>query len=33
MLTETLTAVDNGTTAAPARPAHPHTITSGTGEE
>ncbi len=33
MLTETLTAVDNGTTAAPARPAHPHTITSGAGEE
>lgn len=33
MLTGTLTAVDNGTTAPPVPRAHPHTITSGTGEE
>jgi quercetin dioxygenase-like cupin family protein len=33
MLTETLTTVDHSVTTASARKAHPHTITSGTGEE
>ena len=33
MLTETLTTVGNAATTAPGPTAHPHTITSGTGEE